>query len=653
MTEHKDPSDDVVAEGATAPATPASEIVAERAEITAENSDLEGEGNQPSSEDGSSEDGGNDDGEPRVVDESAWAEGDDDDDDDDDVPSHFGAVAADGAAEGPGEGPSDGAADAELRNRPDVELTMAAEPEIPLALIDEDALWVVKRLRSKGFEAYLTGGCVRDLLLGRTPKDFDVATAAHPNQVRAVFRNCRLVGRRFRLAHVFFPSGKVIETATFRANPTDTLEDLPEDLLVARDNVFGNVEEDARRRDLTINGLFYDPVGGKVLDFVNGRADLEARLIRTIGEPDIRFQEDPVRILRAIKFATRLGFGVEPLTWDAMCRHVGGLVRCAPARLQEELLRLLTSGQAAESWELSARCGVTQAILPELYEALDMHLEARPAILVEAVTMPAQLDLPNGVASTDSAEDAPAHPPDDVVTDVSEEVTERLSMAQSPAVQQVALVLPTVPMNPEARRARFHSVLSSLDEVRRREADITSAVAFAALLVPVWEAFQLSTTSFDAWWAATAERWIERLRFTRHDKERVPQLLQAQVDLEPERRRGHHARAVVTRPSFREGLMLLIVRLHAAQASLDDVALWKAVARAHGANYSLPHLEKNRMRAASRAGGGSNDGRRRGRSGGGGGDRGRSGGGGDRGRGGGGGGGGGGDRGRGGGRGRR
>ena len=334
-------------------------------------------------DDAAGSDDARDDGdEPRVVDESAWAEGDDDDDDD--VPSHFGAVAAEGSADA-AEAQSEGAAEAELRNRPDVEITMATEPEIALALIDEDALWVVKRLRSKGFEAYLTGGCVRDLLLGRTPKDFDVATAAHPNQVRAVFRNCRLVGRRFRLAHVFFPSGKVIETATFRANPTDTLDDLPEDLLMTRDNVFGNVEEDARRRDLTINGLFYDPVAGKVLDFVNGKADLEARLVRTIGEPDIRFQEDPVRILRAIKFATRLGFAVEPATLDAMRRHVGGLIRCAPARLQEELLRLLTSGLAAESWALCEQCGVTQVILPELYEALDMELEALPArVLVVA-----------------------------------------------------------------------------------------------------------------------------------------------------------------------------------------------------------------------------------------------------------------------------
>src|ERR1051325_8591044 len=209
-------------------------------------------------------------------DDNDGGDGGDDDDAGGGVPAHFNVVAhADEAAAG---------------DRPEPQ--PEGPPEIPLHLIDQDALWVVKRLHAKGDEAYLTGGCVRDLLRGRTPKDFDVATAAPPNQVKAVFRNCRLVGRRFRLAHVFFPSGKVIETATFRANPIDELEDLPQDLLVERDNVFGNVEQDARRRDLTVNGLFYDPLKGKVIDHVDGRKDLEARLIRTIGEPDVRFRED-------------------------------------------------------------------------------------------------------------------------------------------------------------------------------------------------------------------------------------------------------------------------------------------------------------------------------------------------------------------------
>lgn len=556
----------------------------------------------------------------RVVDESAWAEGEDGDDDDDDA-SHFGHVAGEAH-----EAAAAAAAASEVQGRAEVQIVLAADAEIPLAAIDEDALWVVKRLRAKGFEAYLTGGCVRDLLLGRTPKDFDVATAAHPNQVRAVFRNCRLVGRRFRLAHVFFPSGKVIETATFRANPTDTLEDLPEDLLVARDNVFGTVEEDARRRDLTINGLFYDPVAGKVLDFVNGRADLDARLIRTIGDPDIRFQEDPVRILRAVKFATRLGFNVEETTWAAMCRHVGGLVRCAPARLQEELLRLLTSGHAAASWDLCAKAGVTQVMLPELYEAMETALEGRTVTTTTTVTVPAETpSTETSPTETSSTETPSTETPAEASTETPAEATEP---AAPPTTTTTVTTTTTLsPLTPDERRARLAATLASLDAIRQREADITSAVAFAALLAPVFEAFQASTTSFETWWATTSERFIERLRLTRHDKERVPQLFAAQLEMAPEKRRGHHARSVVVRPSFREALLLMILRKHAANESLDEIGLWKAIARAHGANYSLPRLDKNRMRAAGKSGGGGD--RRRGRDrdrggrGGGGGDRGR------------------------------
>src|SRR5690606_17514971 len=184
--------------------------------------------------------------------------------------------------------------------------------DIPVERLDPDALGVIHRLRSFGHQAYLVGGCVRDLLLGRQPKDFDVATSAHPGEIRAIFRNCRLIGRRFRLAHVYFPGGKVIETATFRTNPNGESES--EDLLITRDNAFGTVEEDARRRDFTVNGLFYDVVLGKVLDYVGGRADLERRLLRTIGDPDVRIQEDPVRLLRAVRFAAKLGFEIEEKT---------------------------------------------------------------------------------------------------------------------------------------------------------------------------------------------------------------------------------------------------------------------------------------------------------------------------------------------------
>jgi poly(A) polymerase len=197
--------------------------------------------------------------------------------------------------------------------------------------IDPDAAKVVQRLRRYDHTAYLVGGCVRDLLLGRKPKDFDVATSANPNEIKRLFRNCRIIGRRFRLAHIFF-GAKIIETATFRANPREVEDDPSEssggesengDLLIRRDNVFGSAEEDARRRDFTINGLFYDLETAQVIDYVHGMADLETRLVRTIGDPDIRFREDPVRILRAVKFAARCDLTVEPETYRRMMEHSG------------------------------------------------------------------------------------------------------------------------------------------------------------------------------------------------------------------------------------------------------------------------------------------------------------------------------------------
>jgi poly(A) polymerase len=527
-------------------------------------------------------------GNPALVDESQFAG--DDDDDDDDMPLHFNVVAAQ-ADEAPQEG-----------DRPPPE--PEGPPEIPLHLIDQDALWVVRRLHAKGYEAYLTGGCVRDLLLGRTPKDFDVATAAHPNQVKAVFRNCRLVGRRFRLAHVFFPSGKVIETATFRANPIDELEDLPQDLLVERDNVFGTVEQDARRRDLTVNGLFYDPLKGKVLDYVDGRKDLDARLIRTIGDPEVRFREDPVRILRAIKFATRLGFSIEDDTFAAMKAHVGELVRCAPARLQEELLRLLTSGHAAEAWRLCAEVGVIRAVLPELDDALAMHLEPKPVVVA---LPPPPAPAPEAPSSTEPAADAP---PAEAAPEAAAD-TSAATIPEAPA---------PAPVPSEAqRRERLVSLLASLDEAKKRDVDLTSAAAFSVMLAPVWEAMAVSTTSWDRWFEETSQKWTERIRLTRHDKERVPQLLAAQEDLLPHRRRGQHARSVVHRPSFKEALLLYTLRLHAAAAPLDEIGLWKVVAQAAGASYRQPRASDRgpRQRAAGWAGGdgggGGRGGRRRGR----------------------------------------
>ncbi len=246
-------------------------------------------------------------------------------------------------------------------------------PEIPPARLDPDALKVIARLRHMRHKAYFVGGCVRDLLLGQTPKDFDIATDAHPGEVRAIFRNCRLIGRRFRLAHVYFRGGKVIEVATFRKNPVDVGEDVPgtEDLLITRDNVFGTAEEDAVRRDFTVNGLFYDVSKGEVIDYVGGRPDLEDRRMATIGDPEVRIREDPVRTLRAVRFAARLGFTIAPDTFAAMRRHAAELARCAPARVLEETFKILRCGGSARAFELLRACGALPVVLPSLGAAFE------------------------------------------------------------------------------------------------------------------------------------------------------------------------------------------------------------------------------------------------------------------------------------------
>ncbi|MCY1034223.1 polynucleotide adenylyltransferase PcnB [Corallococcus sp. BB11-1] len=260
--------------------------------------------------------------------------------------------------------------------------TRTGEPaEIDPDEMDPDALKVVLRLHQHGHQAYLVGGCVRDLLLGKKPKDFDVATSAHPGEVRAIFRNCRLIGRRFRLAHVYFKGGKIVEVSTFRANPTE-LEPAPgaatdeasgEDLLITHDNVFGTAQQDARRRDFTINGLFYDAAEGRVIDYVRGRRDLDERFIRTIGDPEVRMREDPVRILRAVRFAAKLDLDIESRTYAAMEGAVEDLPRCAPARLLEETFRLIRGGVSAPALKLLAALDALKLLLPPVDAYLREH----------------------------------------------------------------------------------------------------------------------------------------------------------------------------------------------------------------------------------------------------------------------------------------
>ena len=238
---------------------------------------------------------------------------------------------------------------------------------MPDEMLDIDAAKVVRRLSRFGHDAYLVGGSIRDILFGVKPKDFDVATSALPTEVKKIFRNCRLIGRRFRLAHLLFRNNKIIEVATFRRNPTS------EDDVSTRhaaENLFGGPADDAIRRDFTINALMYDVERKEIHDYVGGIADVEQRLLRTIGDPNRRFLEDPVRIIRAVKFSRKLSLTMSPDMVDAARAHAHLITECAPARLVEELYKVLRTGRAAECFKQLHAFGVLAVLLPAFNEAL-------------------------------------------------------------------------------------------------------------------------------------------------------------------------------------------------------------------------------------------------------------------------------------------
>ncbi|KFA27258.1 polynucleotide adenylyltransferase PcnB [Xanthomonas vasicola] len=236
--------------------------------------------------------------------------------------------------------------------------------------ISPNALRVLYRLRESGFGAYLVGGAVRDLLVGHHPKDFDVATSATPEEVKALFRNCRLIGRRFRLAHVVF-GREIIEVATFRANSDDGSGDRELDNgRLVRDNVYGTIEDDAIRRDFTCNALYYAIEDFSVRDYCGGFEDVQARLMKLIGDPELRYQEDPVRMLRAVRLAAKLNFEIEAGTAEPIPRLAGLLSEAAPARLFEEILKLFLSGHGVSSFEGLERYGLFGALFPESAAAL-------------------------------------------------------------------------------------------------------------------------------------------------------------------------------------------------------------------------------------------------------------------------------------------
>ncbi len=237
--------------------------------------------------------------------------------------------------------------------------------------IDADALKVLYRLRSQDYVAYLVGGGVRDLLLGRRPKDFDIGTSAHPQQVKKLFRNCFIIGRRFRLCHVRFGQ-KVVEVSTFRRQA----EAEEGDTLIRRDNVFGTPEQDAFRRDFTVNALFYDIANFSVIDYVGGLADLEARVVRTIGDPSVRLREDPVRMLRAVAIASRLEFTIDRDTLEAIRSLRGEIVKSSPARILEEFYKILRQGAARRTFQSLHDTGLLAYLLPEADIAIAQGGEA-------------------------------------------------------------------------------------------------------------------------------------------------------------------------------------------------------------------------------------------------------------------------------------
>ena len=238
--------------------------------------------------------------------------------------------------------------------------------------ISENALKVLYRLNKSGYEAYLVGGGVRDLLLGKKPKDFDVTTSATPEQVRKLFRNCRLVGRRFRLAHVMF-GPEIIEVATFRGHHEEQADrqqsqqsQRGQNGMLLRDNIFGSIEEDAQRRDFTINSLYYSVADFTVRDYVGGLNDLRAGIIRLIGDPETRYREDPVRMLRAVRFAAKLDMTIEPATGEPIPRLSALLNDVPAARLYEESLKLLQSGYGYNTYRLLCEYQLFQPLFPTI-----------------------------------------------------------------------------------------------------------------------------------------------------------------------------------------------------------------------------------------------------------------------------------------------
>ena len=377
--------------------------------------------------------------------------------------------------------------------------------------IDSEALKVLYRLFRAGHTAYLVGGGVRDLILGRTPKDFDIATSARPSQIKKLFRNCRLVGRRFRLAHVHFGPDKILEVSTFRREP-DLEDGLPEgdeegvvDLQIRADNTFGSPEEDALRRDFTVNGLFYDIGDYSLIDYVGGVEDLHRGIIRTIGDPDLRFQEDPVRMIRAVKFCARLGFKMDRSTWEALVAHRYAIQRSAAPRVQEEIARLLESGTARRCMELLDDSGLLECMIPEVFTYLER--------------------------------------------------SDREQVESDPDGQL------------------YFRLLREVDELPASER--TRPLLFSAMLLPLaLEAGLLATESPDQVVKQVMKVLVPQLGISRRDQERVQQVLLAQRRMLPRKRKRTFPKALVERSYFPESFALFRMMVRTSDSGAAELEWW-------------------------------------------------------------------------------
>ncbi len=428
----------------------------------------------------------------------------------------------------------------------------ASQHNLQREQISRNAVGVVERLQQAGYQAYLVGGCVRDLLLGITPKDFDVATSATPEQVRAEFRNARVIGRRFKLVHVHF-GREIIEVATFRAHhPQDEEQEdnnhsaRNESGRILRDNVYGSQEDDAQRRDFTINALYYDPHSERVLDYAHGVHDIRNRLVRLIGDPTQRYLEDPVRMLRAVRFAAKLDFEIERHSAEPIHNLARQLNDIPAARLFDEVIKLLLSGQGLRTFELLCEYGLFAPLFPATAAALKAEPEYAGRLIRQAL--------------------------------INTDERIRIGKPVTPAFLFAALLWPALPARAAALQAEGLPALTALQEAAH---EVISA--------------QCQRT-------AIPKRFTLPLREIWDMQERLP------------RRQGKRADLLLENPRFRAGYDFLLLRESAGEATGGLGEWWtryqdvtdserRQMIRALGSSEGKPARKRRRPRKRTPSGG--------------------------------------------------